>query len=88
MDRVDVPEAGLSFTLRKEEDVRRDFSGPAMDAKSHIRILNRKSWKTQDGLLQIDFSMVKSKVRGMRTLTEVLRQNPTYELEIEIINRR
>jgi ribA/ribD-fused uncharacterized protein len=87
VDRVDVPEAGLSFTLRKEEDVRRDFSGAAMDAKSHVRILSRKSWKTQDGLLQIDFSMVKSKVRGMRNLSEILRQNPTYELEIEIINR-
>jgi len=86
-DRVDVPEAGISFTLRKEEDVRRDFSGSAMDAKSHVRILNRKSWKTQDGLLQIDFSLVKSKVRGMKSIHEVLRQNPTYELEIEVINR-
>lgn len=86
-DRVDVPEAGVSFTLRKEEEVRRDFSGAAMDAKSHVRILNRKSWKTQDGLLQVDFSLVKSKGRNMRSMSEILRQNPTYELEIEVINR-
>ena len=86
-DRVNLPEAGLSFTLRKEELVRNDFSGQAMDARSHVRILNRKSWKTQDGLLQIDFSMVKSKVKGMRTINEVLRQNPSYELEIEVIDR-
>lgn len=87
-DRVEVPEAGVSFTLRKEEEVRRDFSGAAMDAKSHVRILNRKSWKTQDGLLQIDFSLVKSKTRNMRSISEILRQNPTYELEIEVINRQ
>ena len=86
-DRIEVPEAGVSFTLRKEEEVRRDFTGAAMDIKSHVRILNRKSWKTQDGLLQIDFSLVKSKTRGMRSISEVLRQNPTYELEIEVINR-
>ena len=86
-DMVDVPEAGLRFTLRKEEEVRRDFSGSPMDAKSHIRVLNRKSWKTQDGLLQIDFSMVKSKNRSTKTFTDVLRQNPSYELEVEVINR-
>uniref|UniRef100_A0A6C0AKI6 mRNA (guanine-N(7))-methyltransferase n=1 Tax=viral metagenome TaxID=1070528 RepID=A0A6C0AKI6_9ZZZZ len=87
-ERVDVPEAGIYFTLRKEEEVRRDFTGAAMDAKSYLRILNRRSWKTQDGLLQIDMSMVKTKLRGMRSISEVLRQTPTYELEIEVINRK
>ena len=87
-ERVDVPEAGIYFTLRKEEEVRRDFTGAAMDAKSHLRFINRKSWKTQDGLLQVDMSMVKTKLRGMRTIAEVLRQNPIYELEIEVIDRK
>ena len=86
-DRIDIAESGIAFTLRKEEEIRRDFSGAAMDAKSHVRILNRRSWKTQDGLLQIDFSMVKSKIRGMRAISEILRQNPTYELEVEVIDR-
>ena len=87
-DMVDIPEAGLRFTLRKEEEVRRDFSGSAMDAKSHVRVINRKSWKTQDGLLQIDFSMVKSKSRGTRSFSDILRQNPSYELEVEVIGRQ
>ena len=87
-DMIDIPEAGLRFTLRKEEEVRRDFSGTPMDAKSHIRVINRKSWKTQDGLLQIDFSMVKSKTRSSRSFSDVLRQNPSYELEVEVIGRQ
>jgi ribA/ribD-fused uncharacterized protein len=87
-DKVDVPETGLRFTLRKEEEVRRDFTGTPMDATSHVRVLNRKSWKTQDGLLTIDFSMVKSKVKGMRSFSEILRQNPSYELEVEVLDRK
>ena len=87
-DMIDVPEASLRFTLRKEEEVRRDFSGSPLDAKSHIRVLNRRSWKTQDGILQIDFSMVKSKTRSTRSFADVLRQNPSYELEIEVIDRK
>lgn len=87
-DVVDVPEAGLRFTLRKEDEVRRDFTGTPMDAKSHIRVINRRSWKTQDGLLQIDFSMVKSKTKSTRSFSDVLRQNPAYELEVEVLNRK
>ena len=87
-DMVEVPEAGIRFTLRKEEDVRRDFSGSPSDPTSHARIINRRSWKTQDGLLQIDFSLVKSKVKGMKSASEILRQNPSYELEVEVLDRK
>jgi ribA/ribD-fused uncharacterized protein len=87
-DLIDSPEYGLRFTLRKEEEVRRDFSGSPMDPTSHVRVINRKSWKTQDGLLQIDLSMVKSKVKGMKAFAEILRQNPAYELEVEILDRK
>ena len=81
-DMIDIPESGIRFTLRKEEEIRRDFSGTPMDATSHVRVINRKSWKTQDGLLQIDFSLVKSKVKGMKAFSEILLQNPAYELEV------
>ena len=87
-DMVDIPDSGIRFTLRKEEEVRRDFTGSAMDPISHVRVLNRKSWKTQDGLLQIDFSLVKSKSKGMKAFSEILRQNPAYELEVEVLNRK
>jgi hypothetical protein len=87
-DMIDIPESGIRFTLRKEEEIRRDFSGTPMDATSHVRVINRKSWKTQDGLLQIDFSLVKSKVKGMKAFSEILRQNPAYELEVEVLDRK
>jgi len=86
-DMVDSPDSGLRFTLRKEEEIRRDFSGSPSDATAHVRVMNRKSWKTQDGLLQIDLSMVRSKFKGMKTFNELLAQNPSYELEVEVVNR-
>lgn len=86
-DTIDVPEIRLRFTLRHEETLRKDFSGSPMDPASHVRILHRKSWKTSDGALRIDMSLVKSKQKQHKSFAEVLRQTPTYELEVEVLNK-
>ena len=79
-DLVDLPDLGLRFTLRREEGLRHDFTGAPMDPAAHVRIIHRRSWTTLDGLLRFDFSLVKSRARGMRTLHEVMRAPPVYEL--------
>lgn len=86
-DVVDVPDMKLRFTLRHEEQLRRDFSGSPMDPANHVRILHRKSWKTADGILRIDLSMVKSKTKQHKTFSDILKQTPAYELELEWINK-
>jgi ribA/ribD-fused uncharacterized protein len=85
VDVLDLPDLRLRATLRKEEPVRKDFSGSPMDPNSYVRILHRKSWKTADGLLRIDMSMVKSKTNANKTFPEILRQPPSYELEVEVL---
>ena len=87
-DMIDLPDMGLRFTLRREEELRRDFTGSPMDPVAHVRIIHRRSWKTLDGLLRFDFSLVKSRARGMRALSEVMRQSAVYELELEVIDRK
>jgi hypothetical protein len=87
-DMIDIPEVRLRFTLRHEEPLRKDFSGSPMDSASHVRILHRKSWTTTDKLLQIDLSQVKTKLKQHKSFAEVLRQTPTYELEIEVIDKK
>jgi hypothetical protein len=84
---LDIPDVKLRVTLRKEEPLRRDFSGSPLDPGNHIRILSRKTWKTADGLLQIDMSQVKSKTKDTKTLAAVLKQQPTYELELEVLDK-
>lgn len=86
-DSVDVPELKLRFTLRTEEPLRKDFSGTPMDPTNHGRILHRKSWRTTDKMLRIDMSMVKTKLKGHKTIAEVLKQTPSYELEVEVLKR-
>lgn len=86
-DVLDIPDVKLRVTLRKEEALRRDFSGSPMDPKSHIRILSRKSWTTSDDLLRVDMSLVKSKTKTTKSLADVLKQQPTYELELEVVNK-
>jgi hypothetical protein len=54
-DLVDLPDVGVRFTLRREEELRRDFTGAPMDPVAHVRILHRRSWTTLDGLLRFDF---------------------------------
>jgi ribA/ribD-fused uncharacterized protein len=86
-DVLDIPDLKLRVTLRHEEPLRRDFSGSPMDPKSHIRILNRRSWRTSDGLLQIDMSLVKSKTKSTKSLADILKQPPSYELELEVLDK-
>jgi hypothetical protein len=86
-DVIDVPDLRLRFTLRHEEPLRKDFSGAPMDPASHLRIIHRKSWTTSDKILRIDFSLAKTKQKNHKTLAEVLRQTPLYELEVEVINK-
>ena len=86
-DMIDVPDLKLRFTLRHEEKIRNDFSGAPMDKTSHLRIMHRKTWVTLDGLIQIDMSLVKTKQREHKTFSDVLRQTPSYELELEVLDR-
>lgn len=86
-DNVDIPDLRLRVKLRHEEPLRRDFSGTPMDPKSHVRIMNRRSWKTTDGLLRIDMSLVKSKTKTTKTMAAILKQTPSYELELEVIDK-
>jgi hypothetical protein len=58
-----------------------------MDAVSHVRILHRKSWTSLDGIVRYDFSQVKSKTKQTKTFADILKQTPTYELEMEVIQR-
>jgi ribA/ribD-fused uncharacterized protein len=87
-DTINIPEIGLKFTLRKEEQLGKDFSGKPLDDGCVIRIISRKSWTSIDGILQFDLSQVKTRQPSHKTFGEVLKQLPSYELEIEIINRK
>jgi len=87
-DAIDVPDLRLRFTLRHEEPLRKDFSGAAMDPASHLRIFHRKSWTTKDGFLRIDMSLVKTKQKNHKTFADVLKQTPSYELEVEVVNKK
>jgi len=87
-DMIDLPDLKLRFTLRHEEPLRKDFSGAPMDPTSHLRILHRKSWRSADGLLRFDLSQVKTKQKAHRTFHDVLKQTPSYELEVEVIDKK
>lgn len=86
-DVLDVPDANVRFTLRSETPVRKDWEGNPSDTRAHIRIMNRKSFKTQDGLFQIDFSMVKTRpMNSRKNIRDLLKEPSFYELEIEFVN--
>lgn len=87
-DTVDIPDFDMRVTLRKEEILRKDFTGSPSDPKAHVRVLHRKSWKTPDKKFRIDLSLVKSKSGKMKSLSEVLRSIPVYELEIEVLEKK
>ena len=88
-DTLDVADLGVRFTLRREETLKRDFQGTPGEAGSYTRILHRKSWKSAEGMFQFDLSMVKSRdpKQKSQTITEILKNPPGYELEIELLNR-
>lgn len=87
VDTVEIPDFDMRMTLRKEEVLRKDFAGSPSDA-SHIRILHRKSWKTPDKKYRVDLSLVKSKSGKAKTVSDILRSLPSYELEIEVLERK
>ena len=88
-DIIDVQEANVRFSLRSEKELRRDWDGSPNDAKAHLRIINRKSYKTQNELFRIDFSMVKTRhANSKKSIADVVKQQPTYELEIEFIGKK
>ena len=86
VDTVDIPDFDMRVTLRKEEILRKDFTGSPSDPKTHVRVLHRKSWKTPDQKYRIDLSLVKSKSGKAKTLSDILRSIPAYELEIEVLD--
>lgn len=87
-DVIDITEANTRFSLRSEKEVRRDWDGSPNDPKAHLRILNRKSFKTSGELFRIDFSMVKTRrMNSKQAIKDALKQEPAYELEIEFINK-
>jgi ribA/ribD-fused uncharacterized protein len=87
-DTLDVADFYTRFTLRFEEEIRRDWDASPTDARVQmIRLLSRKSFKTPDGYFQIDFSMVKSRRDKRHTLRDVLKESHVYELEIEFLKK-
>ena len=86
-DMIDLPDSSLRFTLCHEEHLRKDFSGSPMDFASHVRIIHRRSWISLDGAVRYDLSMTKSKTKQTKTFRDILAQPPTYELEVEVVNR-
>ena len=87
-DTVDVGDFYTRFTLRFEEELRRDWDASPTDARVQmIRLLSRKSFRTTDGYFQIDFSMVKSRRDKRHTLRDVLKESHVYELEIEFLKK-
>lgn len=88
-DIIDIPETNTRFSLRSEKEVRRDWDGSPNDTKAHLRILNRKSFKTVSELFRIDFSIVKTRrINSKQSIKDALKQQPNYELEIEFVNKK
>ena len=88
-DIIDVQDVNTRFSLRSEKEVRRDWEGSPNDPKAHLRILHRKSVKTTGELFRIDFSMVKTRpANSKQSVKDALKQQPSYELEIEFINKK
>jgi ribA/ribD-fused uncharacterized protein len=83
---LDVPDVYSRFTLRTEKILRKDWDGSPNDPKTtSIRILNRRSFMTIDEFFRIDFSMVRSRKNKKDKVRSILKEIPTYELEIEFV---
>jgi len=85
---IDIPDANIRFSLSSEIEIKKDWQGDPSDPKGHVRLVNRKSFKTSDGLFRIDFSMVKSRgANSKQQIKDLLNNNHIYELEIEFIKK-
>ena len=87
VDVLDISDFKLRVTLRREEPLRRDFTGAPLDPSAHVRIMHRKSWNTADGVLRIDMSQVKSRQKQHKTFADILGQTPSFELELEVVKK-
>ena len=87
-DTIDISDFFCRFTLKTEKHLRKDYSGPVNDPKASIRVLDRQSFSVPGNEFRIDFSMVKSKASQKDGLRTVLKNTPTYELEIEYTPRK
>ncbi len=88
-DTVDLPDVNSRFTLKAEKELRRDWDGGPNDPKANLRIISRKMFKTNSELFRVDFSKVKSRhANSKQSIVSVLDQEPTYELEIEFVNKK
>ena len=76
------------FRLREEETIRKDWDASPEDQRvESVRLINRRSYKSADELFSIDFSMIKSRQTKKQTLSEMLKTQHVYELEIEFIKK-
>jgi hypothetical protein len=87
-DTIDISDFFCRFTLKTEKHLRKDYSGPVNDPKASIRVLDRQSFAVPGNEFRIDFSMVKSKASQKDGLRTVLKNTPTYELEVEYTPRK
>jgi ribA/ribD-fused uncharacterized protein len=88
-DNIDVSELNVRFSLRSEKEIRKDWDGNPNDPKAHLRIMNRKSYKTANQLFRIDFSLVKTRQENSKkAVKDVLKEEGEFELEIEFINKK
>ena len=86
-DTIDATEIGARFTLRKEVHIRKDTNAKANDPTANIRIITRRSYTSKSGLFQIDMSMVKSRKKTPQLVRDILKEQHSYELEIEFVKR-
>jgi len=87
MDTINASEIGARFTLRKETYIRKDTDAKANDPSANIRIITRRSYTSKSGLFQIDMSMVKSRKKTPQLVRDILKEQHSYELEIEFVRR-
>jgi ribA/ribD-fused uncharacterized protein len=88
-DIIDIPDVNTRFSLRMEKEIRKDWDGTPNDPKAHLRIMNRKSFKTANQLFRIDFSLVKTRpANSKQQVKDTLKEEGEYELEIEFINKK
>lgn len=86
-DVIDVSDFFVRFTLSTEKFLKKDFDGSINDPAAHIRVVDRQSFTIPGGEFRVDFSMVKSRTAKTETLHTVLKNTPSYELEIEYTPR-
>jgi ribA/ribD-fused uncharacterized protein len=86
-DTIDATEIGARFTLRRETHLRKDTDAKPNDPTAFIRVITRKSYTSKSGLFQVDISMVKSRKTPPKSVSDVLKEQHTYEVEVEFVRR-